>query len=260
MPEIRILKYEKLNPHVLDSRLTYDDDKHIYYIDGVKTDISVSGFVHHHFTPFDNRLVISNILNSKKMLDPSYDYYGMNAEQIKAEWEERARLGTILHYDIESIYNDESFDNNSIEFQYFLNFYKDYSYLEVYRTEWRIFSKRANIAGTIDMLFRDVSGDYIIFDWKRSKEIKIPNSNDRFAEYSHTPELSHLTKCNFNEYSIQLNTYKYILETEYGIRVKAMYLCILHPINPNYVLLRVPNISEAINSIMERRIKEFSSI
>ena len=150
MPEIRILKYEKMNPHVNDARLDYDDDKHIYYIDGVKADISVSGFVHLHFTPFESKIVIANILKSKRMNDVTYDYYGMNENQIKAEWIERARLGTILHYDIESIYNEEPYDNNTIEFQYFLNFYRDHSYLEVYRTEWRIFSKKANLAGIIN--------------------------------------------------------------------------------------------------------------
>ena len=85
----------------------------------------------------------------------------------------------------------------------------------------------------------------------------MPDPNDRFTEYSITPELSNVVKCNFNEYSIQLNTYKYILETEYNIKVKAMYLCIFHPINSNYKLFKVPNMSSAINSIMERRIEQF---
>lgn len=86
----------------------------------------------------------------------------------------------------------------------------------------------------------------------------MPDPTDRYAEYSHTPEFSDLIKCNFNEYSIQLNTYKYILETEYGMRIKAMYLCIMHPINDNYKLFKVPNMKDKITSIMNRRIEGYN--
>lgn len=256
MPEVRVLKYELLNPHLNDSRLTYNDEDHEYFIDGVKVEISVSGFAGLHFSEFVDDIVIGNILKSKKMLDPTYEYYGLNAEQIKESWEHRAHLGTILHYDIESFYNGEPYNNTTQEFQFFLNFYRDYSYLTPYRTEWRIFSKAANIAGTIDMLFRDVMGDYIIFDWKRTKEIKMPDPTNRYAEYSHTPELSDIIKCNFSEYSIQLNTYKYILETEYKMKIKGMYLCVMHPINDNYKLFKIPNMKDRITAIMNRRIQE----
>lgn len=259
MPEIRVLKLEKLNPHRNDPRLLYNDETHTYYIDGIKAEISVSGFVHKLFKPFEKEIAIDNILRSRKMTDPTYEYYGLTREQIKEQWIQRADLGTVLHYDIESFYNGEKYSNSTIEFQYFLNFQRDHSYLEPFRTEWRIFSKRCDIAGTIDMLFRDMGGDYIIFDWKRAKEIKMP-VQDRFTEYSIIPELSHLIKCNFVEYSIQLNTYKYILETEYGIKVKAMYLCILHPINDNYKLFRVKNMSKEISAVMEKRTQKINFI
>lgn len=163
MPEIRVLKYELLNPHINDSRLKYNDEEHKYFIDDIPVEISVSGFVHSLFKPFIDEVVIGNILRSSKIKDPAYEYYNMNAIQIKQSWVERARLGTVLHYDIESFYNNEPYENNTVEFQYFLNFYRDFSYLTVYRTEWRIFCKKANIAGTIDMLFRDISGNYLIF-------------------------------------------------------------------------------------------------
>lgn len=255
MPEVRILKYELLNINAKDKRLTYNDEEHKYYIDGNAVELSVSQFVHTLFKPFEQNIVINNILKSKKMNDPNYEYFGMNATQIKQSWVDRAELGVKLHYDIESFYNDENYDNVSIEFQYFINFFRDFSYLQVYRSEWKIFCEKVDIAGTIDMLFKDLSGNFIIFDWKRSKEIKKPDPNNRFNEFSLNPFLSDMIQCNFNEYSIQLNMYKYILKEEYGIIVKDMYLCVLHPINSNYVLHRVSDMSEKINLIMNERIK-----
>jgi hypothetical protein len=260
MPEIRVLKYELQNPHVRDSMLQYDDEKHTYCVNGMKMNISVSSFTHIHFSPFIDSVAISNILSSEKMLCPTYEYYGMNAVDIKNEWKKRAELGTILHYDIESFYNGEFCENSSIEFQYFMNFVRDYSYLEVYRTEWRIFSEKVSIAGTIDMLFKDFNGNYVIFDWKRSKEISMQDPDSIYSEFSITPELSHLTKCKFNEYSIQLNTYKYILEEEYGIVVSDMYLCILHPINNNYKLYKALNLTLEIKSIMKKREEKFKKV
>jgi hypothetical protein len=47
--------------------------------------------------------------------------------------------------------------------------------LEAYRTEPLLFSEPASgvrIAGAVDLLAREKEGDFWIFDWKRSKEIK----------------------------------------------------------------------------------------
>ena len=42
------------------------------------------------------------------------------------------------------------------------------------------------------------------------------------------------------------------------MKIKAMYLCIMHPINDNYKLFRVPNMKDKIISIMNRRIESYN--
>ena len=54
-----------------------------------------------------------------------------------------------------------------------------------------------------------------------------------------TPCIEHLPDCNFYHYSLQLNTYKALLEKNYGVKVKGMYLVCLHPNNENKSYQRI---------------------
>lgn len=89
-------------------------------------------------------------------------------------------------------------------------------HLRPYRTEWRIFSRRCNVAGSVDMVFyNERTGALDIYDWKRSKEIKC----DGWGRYATHPLLKEdeIPDANFYKYSLQLAAYKYILEAEYEL-------------------------------------------
>ena len=82
------------------------------------------------------------------------------------------------------------------------------------------------LSGSIDMVYENPDGTLMIYDWKRSKEISRINKFDKYAEiYS----ISHLPDSNFWHYSLQLNTYKVILEKKYGKKVTNLRLVRLHP-------------------------------
>ena len=83
-----------------------------------------------------------------------------------------AEAGTKLHYDIECYYNNCPNENNSIEYQYFKNFVKDYPDLKPYRTEWMVYYMEYKLSGSIDMVFQNKDGDLEIYDWKRTNEFK----------------------------------------------------------------------------------------
>jgi hypothetical protein len=63
---------------------------------------------------------------------------------------------------------------------------------------------------------------------------------------------------NFWHYSLQLNTYKAILERKYGKQVTYLCLVRLHPDNEEqtYELLEVPILTNEIASLFEEREKE----
>ena len=251
------------NKHPFDSRIKFQEEGHKYWIDGDSTGlISVTTFIHTFFDKFDADKIIKYIINSKKYNDPSYIYYKKSADDIKQKWENESKLamneGTKLHKDIENFYNTMETDgqveieNDSIEFNHFLKFYEDHEELEVYRTEWMIFSDILKITGSIDMVFLNKDGTIIIADWKRSKLISYEAFGNKCGKYP----LEHIPDCNYYHYSLQLNLYRVILEKFYNIQTNDMFLVILHPSNQSYEKIPILRMDNEIELILNFRRKE----
>ena len=80
------------------------------------------------------------------------------------------------------------------------------------------------------------------------KEIKTEN---RF-ENGLAP-VDHLPDTNYWHYSLQLNTYRYILENYYGLRIEGMYLVVLHPDFPSFKRVEVARMDEEVEAMMATR-------
>ncbi len=235
---------------------------------------SVTTWCHSHFPKFDPDAVVKNIMNSKGW-GPGHKYWGQTAEEIKASWKNNgtsvAEAGTNLHEQIENFMNDKRFqfdysqkelgeiyitDNrhklNDLpkEWQYFINFVKDYPQLKPYRTEWMIYDEDVKLAGSIDMVYENPDGTLSIYDWKRSKEISKINTFNKFAT---NPLIGHFHDTNFWHYSLQLNTYRKILESKYGKKVTKLCLVRLHPDADSYELLDVPLLDKELELLFEER-------
>lgn len=237
-----------------DNRISFDEDRHIYYVDGEMYPISVSGMVHLLFPSFNADKVITKMRRSRNWRNSKY--YGMRSTDIKQLWEDnRIRAsddGTIMHKHIEDYYNGKSnLKTKGKEYDQIRTFIKDHSHLRILKTEWRVFDDIIKFAGTIDAVFENNSGIYI-YDWKRSKEIKKENQYET-GMY----ELSHLPHSNFWHYSIQLNLYRYILNKFYNKDVKSMYLVQFHPDIDEYKKYRVPNLNKEINIVLKHYIKNY---
>jgi hypothetical protein len=99
------------------------------------------------------------------------------------------------------------------------------------------------------MIFRRKSdGKFVIYDWKRSKEIKAEN---QFG--NGLAPLEHLPDCNYWHYTMQLNVYKWMLEKYYGLEVADLYLVILHPDNPSYRRMRLNILEDEVEDMIECR-------
>ena len=215
MEELTYLQHK--NPHTYDNHIQFDEGPHVYHINGDTNNVSVTTLVHNFFPKFEADQIIKKMMRSPKW--PSSPYFGMTASQIKQKWKdsgsEASQAGTCMHLDIERYYNQIDVHNTSVEFQYFQRFekFRLRQGLVPYRTEWVVFDLEHRLAGSIDMVYQVEEGnntDLVIYDWKRSKEIK----KDNTFEYGYPP-LEHLPHCNFWHYSLQLNIYKYILEHNY---------------------------------------------
>lgn len=241
----------KENPHPRDEHIEFDEPSHTYTIDGDSDYTSVTTWNHSHFKHFDADKIIANMMNSPNW--PNSKYYGQTPEEIKAGWEknrdEAATAGTKMHLDIEKYYNGMEVENDSKEYSQFLEYLKDHPF-KPYRTEWTVWDKELKLAGSIDMVYENPDGTLMIYDWKRSKGIV---RNKQWEEYSTTKEISHIPDTNFWHYALQLNTYKALLEKNYGKKVTKLCLVCLYPTQRTYKLYEVPELCEEITELFKIR-------
>jgi ATP-dependent exoDNAse (exonuclease V) beta subunit len=271
------------NSHPRDANIQFIEKGHKYTI-LTEPDVkytSVTTWNHSHFEQFDADKIIDTMMKSKGWKE-GHKYWGLTADQIKAQWNSNkdavAGAGTDLHYEIECFQNDDSFyfeytnnellsnylDNNKekhdfkpIEWQYFINFVKDFPHLKPFRTEWLIYDDDVKISGSIDMVYENPDGTISIYDWKRCKNITRINNFNKFALPA---AICHLPDSNFWHYALQLNTYKAILEKKYGKIVKELFLVRLHPDaeEKNYELIKLPDLSREIKELFTEREKQIT--
>jgi hypothetical protein len=271
------------NSHPRDANIQFIEEGHKYTI-LTEPDVkytSVTTWNHSHFPKFDADKIINNMMKSKGWKE-GHKYWGLTPEQIKAQWNSNkdavSGAGTDLHYEIECFQNDkrfqfaytnkelyqvymsdnkESHDFKAIEWQYFINFVKDFPELKPFRTEWLIYDDEVKISGSIDMVYENSDGTLSIYDWKRCKNITRINNFNKFAL---PPQVCHLPDSNFWHYALQLNTYKAILEKKYGKIIKELFLVRLHPDaeEKTYELIKLPDLSTEIKELFEERKKQIS--
>ena len=271
------------NSHPRDKDIQFFEEDHKYVIltePNVKY-TSVTTWNHSHFPKFEADSIIDNMMKSKSWKE-GHKYWGLNPEQIKSQWNTNrdavAGAGTDLHYEIECFNNDKRFlfdytnkelyeiywsdnhlthDSKAIEWQYFINFVRDFPDLKPFRTEWTVYHDDVKISGSIDMIYENQDGTLSIYDWKRAKLITRINNFNKFAI---PPQICHLPDSNFWHYALQLNTYKAIIEQKYGKVVKNLFLVRLHPDaeEKNYELIELPDLSTEIKDLFMERKKQLT--
>lgn len=247
---------ERLNPLPRDSRIVFEEEEHKYYIDGkICAPRSVTQLVHKVSQDFDASRAIAAMRTSRNWSKRRAEFTRsdgteMSNDEIAAMWSENGRVqsarGTLMHFQIEQHLNGAIVEEpHSPEFSMFLKFQKDFMIargLEPLRTELSLFHCGLQVAGQADLIARDAeTGKIVILDWKRSKEIKYKNPFQKLKA-----PLEHLQDCNYNLYSLQLNVYRYILETEYGMSVSGMYLGVFHPNEVGPICVEVPRLDREI--------------
>jgi len=265
---------EIVNVHERDQHIQFFEEGHKYVID-FEPDVvytSVTTWNHTHFPKFNADAIITSMMKSKGWKE-GHKYWNMTQEQIKSQWTANgssvSSAGTDMHFEIECFMNEkllprgythaelynlymcEHKNNQEIkvkEWQYFMNFVKDFPELKPYRTEWTIYHEDVKISGSVDMIYENPDGTLSIYDWKRSKNITRVNNWNKFAL---SPQICHLPDSNFWHYAMQLNTYKVILEDKYDKKVTDLYLVRLHPDaeEKNYELIKLPDLTNEVRQL-----------
>ena len=186
--------------------LTFDDEKHIYYHEGKKvesvTGICGNGVPKPELTGWLISTPIREIkdginarLNTGDGIDRVWleriiDKAKNKTEEVKKD---AGLVGTVVHGLIEDFLQGKKIPNQS-DFKVvncwnlFLDWWNKQEY-EVVELEKKIFSKKYNYAGTLDLVLKDKQGNLILADIKTSNQISF-------------------------DYTLQLNAYKEAYEEE----------------------------------------------
>ena len=255
--------------HERDEQIHFYPDPHVYTFQGQELK-PVSTLIAEWFPEFDSEAMAemkaTEACPKEKLL-----------EQWAVRRERAAQAGTFMHRQIELsllqqpigeefpfIFNgdfhhiDETI-SVSRELQMFRHFFEQ-AHPIPYRTEWRICDEEYGVAGTIDFLTRAESGEFVMFDWKRSLKIGYEDNyssstfhvtlrDDRCGRTAYAP-MAHIPDTSVWHYALQQNLYRYMLHKHYGIQVDKLYLVVLHPEYSDYHLVSLPLLEKEIETML----------
>lgn len=243
-----------------DQYIDFEPDGHVYTYKGEVQLLSVSSLIAYFFERFDAQAAALRL----------WERRGIPVEESLAMWERirclASEVGTFVHEQTENYFRDGTFltdypfeyegnvEHISVERekQYFLQFINDY-HIHPYRQEWPVYDVGLNIAGTIDMVCREPDGEFTIYDWKRSSKVVDTAGQPVVEGFNGKRSFNgiSLPDTSYYHYCLQQNLYRYMLETHYGLRVKAMNLVVLFPDYPTYYVVPIPKMDDVISQIVD---------
>lgn len=236
-----------------DPNFKFDEESHTYtYVNpesGLIDQIfeSTSGFIDQFKPPFDE--------NISKYVAKSR---GVSQDEILNEWKQAGikgkTVGTEVHKWIEDYYNglDPKLPSNETSLHR-VELFKQAHSEKLYKMnpiaqELRIFSKKWGIAGTIDVIF-EMDGKFYVGDWKTNKDFKDDNHPKGRRNKLFSP-FDNLWNNNLNGYSLQVSTYRMILEEEAGFKTEGSFLVSLS--NSGYKLYKALDLVDLLRIEIEK--------
>lgn len=167
--------------------------------------------------------------------NPKNDLFGKPVKEIVSVWKELGKVshnrGNPLHHYAEASLLDDRLtiqklltkeDSNLALFRSFNKFKKeiiDKNDIKIVSLEAPLCSPTFGLGGTPDAIFF-WNGYIFIFDWKTNKVFKEYSSFQVHHEQIKR-DYPQLTSSHLHKYTLQLQTYRWILENEYGLNVKG---------------------------------------
>ena len=282
IPGKRCREEEEASGHPRDARIRFEPEGHVYYVDGERVPISVTGLWGQYFPRFDAEATIDRCFDAWKA-QPYSKYHlllryldlvegrdeAAQKAAVAAMWEahgtKAASEGTRMHAQIEGVLNGKACEDASPEMAQFEAWRAEWaSGLTVWRTEWAVFDEAAKVAGMIDSVWKDEEGRLVIVDWKRCKPASgkrgLSAADKAYGGQTGFGPCADLPDTSFSHYCVQLNLYKRILERGYGVEVHAMHLAQFHPHLKAYHCVEVPAMVEMVDEILSDRERMLSHV
>jgi len=226
-------KLESKLEYFKDPNFVFDEASHSYsYLNPatgrpVQMFQSVTGFLGQFKKPFDSDMIAGMVAKKR----------GTAKKIILAEWKEISdialKLGTNVHKWIEDYYNGLNpampTDERELDRVYkFLALYDEklHKFTPVHQ-EFRVFSRKWGLAGTLDALFKLNDGRYV-GDWKTNKKFTTDADNEGRKQKLLYP-FDDMWDNSLNGYSIQLSLYRLMLQEESGYETQGGFLVWIGP-------------------------------
>lgn len=214
------------------NRYNFIEKDHTYYYDNKKVNLSVTQYISRFFEEFDKEGISARYAAK----------HGLTQKEVIADWERKGNIsalsGTAIHGWLENAKRGKTFeiDYRQAEKQGLLQEVKER--VEILLPQAEAFHKdtigklfpiqleytvgiRDIIAGNIDMLcWNELAQEFQIWDYKNLKEYTTRNIYGKHAKES----FSYLEDTSQTHYSIQLNTYKAIIQRVLGIPIGRCYI------------------------------------
>ena len=260
-PLPRVTQLQDLNPFPRENRIVFREHDHKYFVDRTLVPRSVTGLLHEFSSPFNPARALASMKRGRdwetKRQEMEEQGLGISDDDILGRWTRTgavaSRRGQLLHHHGECLLNGHAVEEtHSPEFTQVNQIYHALLLqgMVPYRTELCIFHCGLRVAGQIDALFLDANRKLVIVDWKRVRSLR----TEGFDPLSYP--LDKLPDSNYWIYALQLNLYRYILETEYAHDVSAMYLAVVHPDHSLPRLVEVPRLDAEMRALHDFEIEQ----
>jgi len=222
--------------------LSYNEDKHMYYVNDQKVE-SVTGICGRGLpkpnlvnwlvaTPLNE---VKRLINEKLDNNEPLDRAGLERifktakEKTNKIKEDAGLVGTVVHGLIEDFLKGKDIPKQSDPavvncWNLFLDWWNKQEY-EVVELEKKIYSKKYNYAGTLDLVVKDKKGNLVLMDIKTSNFISF-------------------------DYFLQLNAYKFAYEEETGSKVSKSFIVKLSKKDAEIEIKEIPLNKKLFNAFI----------
>ena len=216
--------------------LSFESESHIYHVNGVPIECSVSNKIKKFYPEFDAK---------KKSMDVAIKRNTTHTEVLK-DWNDISEIakikGTKAHLFGELYpFNRELRPQSNYDIA-IMKFWKDLPpHIVPVLTEVRMYHLKEMYAGTADLLlYNTMTGKYIIGDYKTNKDLY----KNYMGEKMFSP-FANMLNCPFNHYQLQLSYYQILLQQIEGIDVSYRKIILLRP-DGNYELYDTEDYTEIL--------------
>lgn len=245
------------NELLVFNRITFQESTHSYFIDGEPTNtLSVTGLLKKFKKKFDKDNIAIKVAKKRNI----------TTETLLAEWENNnlysTTIGTMLHKYIESFYCNKKpeydglteslkrddklkiLNNLPILVKYFHDFQQDNKHLECIKSELILGDiEDTKICGTSDLLcYNNLTKQLELLDFKTNKKMETESPYGKLFFPFET-----MSEGQINEYTIQLNVYKYFLEKYTSLKLNKLKIVWFNVCNSTYKIFNIPDIQKNIH-------------